>query len=203
MKGLSPPFFTLFEPLGDLRALSRSCPGFFFSNLTSGCTWRKPVHQCCSKAPKDFFITAVWGILIGNLLCDSCSAVGKSPLCGNPRQSSLPRGLLSVRSPSRPSERSSPFLWLFLFLLGMWAPLMSSGSPFLMGAATIAIRGYVVQVGFPSFKRQRSSDGFEDRYSIGSPAFATSSWFPFVVEILRNVTEIAVLLKLCGSSLFC
>jgi len=84
-----------------------------------------------------------------------------------------------------------PFVSVF-FLISMWAPLMSSGSPFLMGATTLAIKGYVA----PIFKINNDrSLLFASR--ITTLIIGTISLFLgfFVKEILREVTWIAVLLS--------
>ena len=84
-----------------------------------------------------------------------------------------------------------PFIAVF-FLISMWAPLMSSGSPFLMGATTLAVKGYVA----PLFKIS------DDRTLLLASRITTLligaiSLFLgfFVKEILREITWIAVLLS--------
>jgi|MudIll2142460700_1097286.scaffolds.fasta_scaffold17865_2 SSS family solute:Na+ symporter len=181
MKDSLPAFY--FEPLGDLGLFT--VLSWFFVNLTLG-VLAQPVINAAVSA-KDLHHGRL-GILIGNLLAIPVPLL--AALCGILARVRYPE-VASVRALPALLNDLPPFL-AFLFLLGMWAPLMSSGSPFLMGAATIAIRGYVVKW-FPHLK---------DKGLLMASRIATLSITGialllgfFVVEILRNVTEIAVLLS--------
>jgi SSS family solute:Na+ symporter len=181
MKNALPTFY--FEPLGDLGLFT--VLSWFLVNLTLG-VLAQPVINAAASA-KDLHHGRL-GILIGNLIAIPVPLI--AALCGI---------LARVRYPEVASIRALPALLgdlppllAFFFLLGMWAPLMSSGSSFLMGATTIVIRGYVVKW-FPHLK---------DKGLLIASRIATLSITGlalllgfFVVEILRNVTEIAVLLS--------
>ena len=84
-----------------------------------------------------------------------------------------------------------PFVGVF-FLISMWAPLMSSGSPFLMGATTLAVKGYLA----PLFKIENDRRVlFVSRLTtlaIGGLSLVLGF---FVREILREVTWLAVFLS--------
>jgi len=176
-----PAFY--FEPLGDLGLFT--VLSWFFVNLTLG-VLAQPVINAAASA-KDLHHGRL-GILIGNLLAIPIPLL--AALCGILARVRYPE-VASVRALPALLGDLPPFLAI-LFLLGMWAPLMSSGSPFLMGATTIAIRGYAVKW-FPHLK---------DKGLLVASRIATLSITGialllgfFVVEILRNVTEIAVLLS--------
>jgi Na+/proline symporter len=68
---------------------------------------------------------------------------------------------------------------------------MSSGSPFLMGATTIVVRGYVVK-SFPHLSDKTLLVASRIA-TLSITALALALGF-LVIEILRSVTEIAVLL---------
>jgi SSS family solute:Na+ symporter len=181
MKRSLPAFY--FEPLGDLGLFT--VLSWFFVNLTLG-VLAQPVINAAASA-KDLH-HGRRGILIGNLLAIPVPLL--AALCGI---------LARVRYPEVSSVRALPVLLgdlppflAVLFLLGMWAPLMSSGSPFLMGATTIAIRGYVVKW-FPHLI-DKGLLMASRVVTLSITGLALLLGF-FVVEILRNVTEIAVLLS--------
>jgi Na+/proline symporter len=74
----------------------------------------------------------------------------------------------------------------------MWAPLMSSGSPFLMGATTLAVKGYIA----PLFKITNDhSLLFISRITTFIIGLISLLLGFFVKEILREVTWIAVFLS--------
>jgi len=176
-----PAFY--FEPLGDLGLFT--VLSWFFVTLTLGAL-AQPVINAAASA-KDLQHGRL-GILTGNLLAIPVPLL--AALCGIIARVRYPE-VASVRALPALLSDLPPFL-AFLFLLGMWAPLMSSGSPFLMGATTIVIRGYVVRW-FPHLR---------DKDLLIASRIATLSITGlailigfFVVEMLRNTTEIFVLLS--------
>jgi solute:Na+ symporter, SSS family len=175
-----PSFY--FEPFGDLGFWTLL--SWFLVNLTIG-VLAQPVINTAASA-KDLHHGRL-GILLGNLLAIPVPLM--AALCGI---------VARYRYPEIPSIRALPMLLSnlpaflsLLFLLGMWAPLMSSGSPFLMGATTIVVRGYGVKL-FPHL----SDKGLlvaSRVTTLSITGIALALGF-LVVEILRSVTEIAVLL---------
>ena len=172
-----------FEPFGDLgvsQALS-----WAYINITLG-VLAQPVINTASSAKT--LAEGRKGILIGNfiaipvvIMAAVCGIAAKSLFPAIPSLAALPH-LLSVMPP----------MVAIFFLLGMWAPLMSSGSPFLMGATTLAVKGYVA----PLFKIE--SDRrllFASRVTtlvIGAVSLLLGL---FVKEILREITWLAVFLS--------
>ncbi len=135
-----PPFY--FQPFGNLGF--GTLLSWFLVNLTIG-VLAQPVINTAASA-KDLHHGRM-GILLGNLLAIPVPLM--AALCGI---------IARYRYPEIPSIKALPMLLSnlpaslsLLFLLGMWAPLMSSGSPFLMGATTIVVRGYGVKL-FPQLE---------------------------------------------------
>ena len=184
--GLSPVRDSLpafyFQPFGDLGVWTTL--SWFLVNLSLG-VLAQPVINAGVSA-RDLHHGRL-GILIGNLLAVPVPCV--AALCGIIARYRYPE-VASVQSLPILLSDFPPVLSL-LFLLGIWAPVMSAGSAFLMGATTIAIRGYFVPF-FP---------GVSDRGILVASRAATVSMTAlalllgfWVTEILRSVTEIAVLL---------
>ena len=171
-----------FQPFGDLgitQALS-----WAYINFTLG-VLAQPVINTASSAKT--IQEGKKGIMIGNLI--SIPVVAMAALCGIVAKYVFP-DIPSLAALPALLEIVPPFVSVF-FLISMWAPLMSSGSPFLMGATTLAIKGYVA----PIFKINNDrSLLFASR--ITTLIIGTISLFLgfFVKEILREVTWIAVLL---------
>ena len=172
-----------FKPFGDL--------GFFqamswaFINFTLG-VLAQPVINTASSART--LKEGKQGILIGNVIAIPvvvmaalCGIVAKYVFPDIPSISALP-ALLNV---------VPPYVAVF-FLISMWAPLMSSGSPFLMGATTLAVKGYIA----PYFKiendRRLLLVSRLTTLIIGALSLLLGF---FVKEILREVTWIAVFLS--------
>jgi SSS family solute:Na+ symporter len=175
-----PSFY--FAPFGDLGFWTLL--SWFLVNLTIG-VLAQPVINTAASA-KDLRHGRL-GILLGNLLAVPVPLM--AALCGI---------VARYRYPEIPSIKALPMLLgnlpaflSILFLLGMWAPLMSSGSPFLMGATTIVVRGYVVK-SFPHLSDSRLLVASRIA-TLSITALALALGF-LVVEILRSITEVAVLL---------
>ncbi len=173
-------YFTIFGDLGPAQALS-----WAFINFTLG-VLAQPVINTASSART--MADGKRGILIGNIL--AIPVVVMAALSGI-----VARHIF----PNIPSLSAMPSLLGLLppfvaipFLISMWAPLMSSGSPFLMGATTLAVKGYIA----PGLKIT------DDRILlvvsrlttllIGAVSLLLGF---FVKEILREVTWLAVFLS--------
>ncbi|MBV6506381.1 MAG: hypothetical protein ILNGONEN_01958 [Syntrophorhabdaceae bacterium] len=172
-----------FQPFGDLgitQALS-----WAYINFTLG-VLAQPVINTASSAKT--IQEGKKGIMIGNLI--SIPVVAMAALCGIVAKYVFP-DIPSLAALPALLEIVPPFVSVFC-LIRMWGPLMVSGSPFLMGATTLAIKGYVA----PIFKINNDrSLLFASR--ITTLIIGTISLFLgfFVKEILREVTWIAVLLS--------
>jgi SSS family solute:Na+ symporter len=173
-------YFTPFGDLGFFQAMS-----WAYINFTLG-VLAQPVINTASSART--LKEGKQGILIGNfiaipvvVMAALCGIVAKHIFPDIPSISALP-ALLSV---------VPPFIAVF-FLISMWAPLMSSGSPFLMGATTLAVKGYIA----PLFKIENDKQlllvSRLTTLVIGSISLLLGF---FVKEILREVTWIAVFLS--------
>jgi len=172
-----------FQPFGDLgvgQALS-----WAYINFTLGVLAQPVINTASSAKTPD---EGRKGVLIGNfiaipvvIMAALCGIVAKNLFPSIPSLAALPQ-LLSVMPPAV----------AVFFLLGMWAPLMSSGSPFLMGATTLAVKGYVA----PAFKikndRRLLMASRATTLLIGGISLLLGL---FVKEILREVTWLAVFLS--------
>jgi SSS family solute:Na+ symporter len=172
-----------FQPFGDLgvsQALS-----WAYINFTLG-VLAQPVINTASAARSTREGKA--GILIGNLI--AIPVVIMAALCGI-----AAKGLF----PDIPTLTALPALLTVVphyvgvfFLISMWAPLMSSGSPFLMGATTLAVKGYIA----PALNIQ--SDRrllLLSRLTTLAIGFISLLLGFFVKEILREITWVAVFLS--------
>jgi solute:Na+ symporter, SSS family len=173
-------YFSPFGDLGPLQALS-----WAYINFTLG-VLAQPVINIASSAKS--IDEGRKGILIGNLI--AVPVVVMAALCGIaakhvfpdiPSLSALPALLALV----------PPYVAVF-FLISMWAPLMSSGSPFLMGATTLAVKGYVVPVLGIANDRTLLLASRITTLLIGFLALLLGF---FVKEILREITWLAVFLS--------
>ncbi|MCX5814386.1 MAG: hypothetical protein NT178_17855 [Proteobacteria bacterium] len=172
-----------FQPFGDLgvsQALS-----WAYINFTLGVLAQPVINTAYSARTLQ---EGRRGILIGNfiaipivIMAALCGIAAKRIFPDIPSLAALP-ALLNV---------VPPFVSIF-FLISMRAPLMSSGSPFLMGATTLAVKGYLA----PSFKIENDRTllivSRITTLSIGAVSLALGF---FVKEILREVTWIAVFLS--------
>lgn len=172
-----------FAPFGDL--------GFFqavswaYINFTLG-VLAQPVINTASSART--LRQGKQGILIGNLI--AIPVVVIAALCGIAAKHLFP-DIPSLSALPVLLDRVPPFIAV-LFLLSMWAPLMSSGSPFLMGATTLAVRGYIGPYLNIQNDRHLLLVSRLTTLFIGATALALGF---FVREILREVTWIAVFLS--------
>lgn len=172
-----------FHPFGDLGVVQGL--SWALINFTLG-VLAQPVINTASAARN--LAQGRKGILIGNAI--SIPVVIMAALCGIsakylfpniPSLSALPSLLAIV----------PPYIAVF-FLISMWAPLMSSGSPFLMGATTLAVRGYVA----PALKIQNDRTLLlVSRITTLCLGAASLLLGFFVKEILREITWIAVFLS--------
>ncbi|OPY80629.1 MAG: Sodium/proline symporter [Syntrophorhabdus sp. PtaU1.Bin153] len=172
-----------FQPFGDLgipQAL-----GWAYINFTLG-VLAQPVINTASSARS--LREGRNGILIGNLI--AIPVVIAAALCG-----------IAARHlfPDIPSLNALPALLIVLppylaipFLISMWAPLMSSGSPFLMGATTLTVKGYIAPLLKQKTERNLLLISRLTTLAIGIVSLLLGF---FVKEILREVTWIAVLLS--------
>jgi SSS family solute:Na+ symporter len=173
-------YFTPFGDLGVGQALS-----WAYINFTLGVLAQPVINTASSaRSPGE----GRKGIIIGSII--SIPVVVMAALCGImardifpdiPSLAALP-SLLTVMPP----------VVAVFFLLSMWAPLMSSGSPFLMGATTLAVKGYIG----PAFNIQNDRAlllaSRVTTLVIGAAALLLGF---FVKEILREVTWLAVFLS--------
>jgi SSS family solute:Na+ symporter len=172
-----------FQPFGDLglfQALS-----WAFINFTLG-VLAQPVINTASSAKS--LSDGKKGILIGNFI--AIPVVIMAALCGIVAKYKYP-DIPSLWALPVLLETVPPIVAVF-FLISMWAPLMSSGSPFLMGATTLAVKGYIAP--FLKLKNDRSLLLVSRFTTLFIGAMALVLGF-FVKEILREVTWIAVFLS--------
>ena len=172
-----------FNPFGDLgvsQALS-----WAYINFTLG-VLAQPVINIASSAKS--LDEGRKGIIIGNfiaipvvIMAALCGIVAKYVFPDIPSLAALP-ALLDI---------VPPFIAVF-FLISMWAPLMSSGSPFLMGATTLAVKGFITPLCKIDNDRKLLLISRLTTLVIGAVSLLLGF---FVKEILREVTWIAVLLS--------
>jgi len=173
-------YFHPFGDLGVIQALS-----WAYINLTLG-VLAQPVINIASSAKT--LEEGKKGILIGNFI--AIPVVAMAALCGIVAKQVFP-DIPSLAALPALLDIVPPFVAIF-FLISMWAPLMGSGSPFLMGATTLAVKGYVA----PLFKinNDRTLLLVSRITTLLIGAISLLLGF-FVKEILREITWIAVLLS--------
>lgn len=172
-----------FMPFGDLGM--RQALSWAYINLTLG-VLAQPVINTASSARG--LREGRLGIMIGNCLgipvvvmAALCGIIARYVFPGIPSLSALPMLLTCVPA------------WVgVFFLLGMWAPLMSSGSPFMMGATTLAVKGYIAPIFNLTGDRRLLVVSRLTTVAVGCVSLLLGF---FVKEILREVTWIAVLLS--------
>ena len=172
-----------FQPFGDLGA--GQALSWAYINFTLGVLAQPVINTASSAKTPD---EGRKGILIGNfiaipvvIMAALCGIVAKNLFPAIPSLAALPQ-LLSVMPP----------VVAVFFLLGMWAPLMSSGSPFLMGATTLAVKGYVAPVFKIKSDRRLLLASRITTLAIGGVSLLLGL---FVKEILREITWLAVFLS--------
>lgn len=173
-------YFTPFGDLGVTQALS-----WAFINFTLG-VLAQPVINTASSARtlKD----GRKGIIIGNII--AIPVVVMAALCGIVAKRLFPQ-IPSISALPSLLDIVPSYIAVF-FLISMWAPLMSSGSPFLMGATTLTVKGYIAPVFKIDNDRRLLIISRLTTLMIGAISFGLGF---FVKEILREVTWIAVLLS--------
>jgi SSS family solute:Na+ symporter len=125
------------------------------------------------------------GIITGNLI--AIPVVAMAALCGIVSRYVFP-GIPSLAALPALLEVVPPWVGVF-FLLAMWAPLMSAASPFLMGATTIVVKGFIAPV--LTGTNDRRLLFFSRMTTMGIGALSLFLGF-FVREILREITFVAV-----------
>jgi len=172
-----------FQPFGDLgmaEALSWAYINFTLALLA------QPVINTASSAVG--VRQGKIGIITGNLL--AVPVVAMAALCGIVSRSVFP-GLSSL-SALPALLQIVPVSIGILFLIAMWAPVMSAGSPYLMAATTIAVKGYVGPLlGVASDRKLLVASRLT---TVGIGLVSLLLGF-FVREILREITWLAVLLS--------
>jgi len=173
-------YFTPFGDLGASQAMS-----WAFINFTLG-VLAQPVINTASSAKT--LADGKRGIIIGNII--AIPVVVMAALCGIIAKYRFPE-INSLAALPALIAIVPPYIAVF-FLISMWAPLMSSGSPFLMGATTLAVKGYIV----PFFKMANDRKVLLvsrlTTLAIGGLSLVLGF---FVREILREVTWLAVFLS--------
>ncbi|MGD0658708.1 MAG: hypothetical protein ABSD38_11645 [Syntrophorhabdales bacterium] len=173
-------YFTPFGDLGAIQALGLTYINFTLSVLA------QPVINTASSAAS--IRQGRIGIVTGSLItipivvmAALCGIMAKSAFPHIPSLSALP-ALLDLVPPSLGA----------LLLLAMWAPLMSSGSPFLMGATTLAVKGFVAPALHIRNDRGLLLASRLTTLGIGLVALLLGL---FVKEILRDIAWLAVVMS--------
>jgi SSS family solute:Na+ symporter len=170
-----------FAPFGDLGPAQ--VLGLAYVNCTVGIL-AQPVINIASSARSTRsarlgIATAVLVNIPIVVMVALSGIVAKSAFPDLPSLSALP-ALLGV---------VPPFVSVLL-LLGMWAPLMCAGSPFLMGATTLVVKGFITPA--YRFKSDRGLLLVSRLTTLGLGLVALVLGF-LVKEILRETAWIAVL----------
>ncbi|OPY66663.1 MAG: Sodium/pantothenate symporter [Syntrophorhabdaceae bacterium PtaU1.Bin034] len=172
-----------FSPFGDMGIFQAL--GWTLINFTLG-VLAQPIINTASSAAS--LKQGRIGIVIGNLI--AIPVVVMAALCGIAAKHMFP-DVPSLSALPALLDVVPPYVGV-LFLLAMWAPLMSSGSPFLMGATTLAVKGYVVPLLRIENDRSVLLASRLTTLAIGLVAFLLGF---FVKEILRETTWLAVFLS--------
>jgi solute:Na+ symporter, SSS family len=173
-------YFSPFGDLGFFQAMS-----WAYINFTLG-VLAQPVINTASSAKS--LADGKKGILIGNFI--AIPVVVMAALCGIAAKHVFP-DIPSLSALPALLDILPPYIAVF-FLISMWAPLMSSGSPFLMGATTLAVKGYIAP--FLKIENDRHLLLVSRLTTIVIGVVSLFLGF-FVKEILREVTWIAVFLS--------
>jgi SSS family solute:Na+ symporter len=173
-------YFTPFGDMGVFQALSLA-----YINFTLG-VLAQPVINTASSASS--IRGGRIGIVAGNLI--TIPIVVMAALCGIVAKYAFPQ-IPSLSALPALLDVVPPCIGVFL-LLAMWAPLMSAGSPFLMGATTLAVKGYIV----PTLRvRSDRKILLASRLTTLAIGFVALLLGFFVKEILRETAWLAVLLS--------
>jgi SSS family solute:Na+ symporter len=173
-------YFTPFGDLGFFQAMS-----WAFINFTLG-VLAQPIINTASSART--LKEGKQGILLGNVI--AIPVVIMAALCGIAAKYIFPR-IPSISALPALLNIVPPYVAVF-FLISMWAPLMSSGSPFLMGATTLAVKGYIAPLFQINDDRRILFISRLTTLVVGAISLFLGF---FVKEILREVTWIAVFLS--------
>jgi solute:Na+ symporter, SSS family len=173
-------YFSPFGDLGTVQALSWALINFTIGVLA------QPVINTASSAKT--LAQGKKGILIGNFI--AIPVVVMAALCGIAAKYMFP-DIPSLSALPALLDIVPPFVAVF-FLLSMWAPLMSSGSPFLMGATTLVVKGYIAPLFGITNDRVLLSVSRITTLLIGLASLLLGF---FVQEILREITWLAVVLS--------
>ena len=172
-----------FNPFGDL-GISQALTWAYIS-FTLG-VLAQPVINIASSAKN--LDEGRKGIIIGNFI--AIPVVVMAALCGIVAKYVFP-DIPSLTALPALLDIVPPFIAVFL-LISMWAPLMSSGSPFLMGATTLAVKGYIAPLCKIDNDKKLLLISRLTTLVIGAVSLFLGF---FVKEILREVTWIAVFLS--------
>lgn len=172
-------------PFGDLGAAQAL--GLAYVNFTTG-VLAQPIINIASSAGT--MRGGRIGIVTGNLI--NIPIVVMAALSGIVARHAFPH-IPSLSALPAILNIMPPLLGVLL-LLGMWAPLMSAGSPFLMGATTLVVRGFIAPVHRFESDRGLLLASRLTTLAIGLVALVLGL---FVREILRETAWLAVL----GSSI--
>jgi SSS family solute:Na+ symporter len=173
-------YFTPFGDLGPVQALGLTYINFTLSVLA------QPVINTASSAGS--MRQGRIGIVVGSLM--TIPIVSMAALCGIVTKNAFPH-VASLSALPALLDMVPPALGALL-LLAMWAPLMSSGSPFLMGATTLAVKGFVA----PGLKI-RTDRGLllASRLTTLGIGLVALLLGLFVKEILRDIAWLAVVMS--------
>ncbi len=178
--GAGSHYFTLFGDMGAIQAVSLA-----YINVTLGIL-AQPVINIASSARSMKGGRA--GIILGNII--TIPIVAMAALCGIVARYAFPDAS-SLSALPLLLDIVPPYIGVFL-LLAMWAPLMSAGSPFLMGATTLAVKGFIAP-GLHIAKDSRLLLASRlTTLAIGLIALLLGF---FVKEILRETAWLAVLMS--------
>jgi len=172
-----------FQPFGDLGAAQAL--SWAYINVTLALLAQPVINTASSaRGPREGKV----GIITGNLIAIPvvmmaalCGIVAKDAFPHEPSLSALP-ALLQLLPPS---------IGIF-FLIAVWAPLMSAGSPYLMAATTIAVKGYIAPLfGIASDRKLVVASRLT---TVGIGVVSLFLGF-FVRDILKEITFLAVLMS--------
>jgi len=173
-------YFTPFGDLGAVQALGLTYINFTLSVLA------QPVINTASSAGS--LRQGRTGIVLGSLI--TIPIVSMAALCGIVAKNAFPHAASLSALPAL-LDMVPPSLGAVL-LLAMWAPLMSSGSPFLMGATTLAVKGFVAPALHIRTDRGLLLASRLTTLGIGLVALVLGL---FVKEILRDIAWLAVVMS--------
>jgi SSS family solute:Na+ symporter len=173
-------YFTPFGDLGFFQAMS-----WAYINFTLGILAQPVINTASSARTLE---EGKKGILIGNFI--AIPVVVMAALCGIAAKYVFP-DISSLSALPALLNIVPPYIAVF-FLISMWAPLMSSGSPFLMGATTLVVKGYIAPLLRIENDKQLLLVSRLTTIVIGTISLLLGF---FVKEILREVTWIAVFLS--------